>query len=140
MALAHATSVLTQAAIAYPMERLCPAPGFPHRVSAPDGITGERGQAPARLDRDRPAHVAVGLDHTPTGAMGPRALHASALAIRRAPIVACFQATVISVRGRMRRRGDGGQPIRFAVLAPEVNAVDLRHSFMGAYSIEAFLY
>jgi hypothetical protein len=58
MALAHATSVLTKADRADPLERIAHAPGGPHSVSETDGSTGPRGQATARRARDRPAYVA----------------------------------------------------------------------------------
>jgi hypothetical protein len=89
MALAHAALVFPKADLAPPLERLFHAPVVPDGVGKPDGITGQGGQAPALLERDRPAHFAVRLHQTNTGAIGPRALHASALDLRGDPRGTC---------------------------------------------------
>jgi hypothetical protein len=44
------------------MERIFHAPVFSHGLGETDGITGQRGQEKALLDRDRTTHFAVGLD------------------------------------------------------------------------------
>jgi hypothetical protein len=105
MALADATVVFPKADVEPPMERIIHAPVFSHRLGETDGITGQRGQEKSLLDRDLTTHFAVGLDKANTGNLGPRALHAYALDIRRDPLVACFQATMIDVSGRMTLRG-----------------------------------
>ena len=76
MALTNAAIVFTNADIEDPMERIFHAPVFPHGLGETGGITGQRGQEKALLDRDRTAHFAVRLDKANTGDIGPRALHA----------------------------------------------------------------
>jgi hypothetical protein len=41
------------------MERVFYTPVFPHSLGEPDGITGQRGQEKALLDRDCTTYVAV---------------------------------------------------------------------------------
>ena len=103
-----------------PMERIFHAPVFSHRLGETDGITGQRGQEKSLLDRDLTTHFAVGLDKANTGNLGPRALHAYALDIRRDPLVACFQATMIDVSGRMTLRGWRAARLPPAPLRPGV--------------------
>ena len=59
MALTDATSVLTKTDIEDPMERIFHALVLPDGVGETYGITGQRDQEIALLDRDRPAHVAL---------------------------------------------------------------------------------
>src|SRR5215470_14406135 len=110
MALTDATIVLTKTDIEDPMERIFHAPGLPDGLSELGGITGQRSQEHALLDRYLPAHFAVRLDQPPTGDLGPRTLHPSALDIRRDPIGAGFQAPMIRVNGRLACRGEAIQP------------------------------
>ena len=81
MALANATVVFAKADLEDPMERIFHAPVFPYGLGKTHGITGQRGQEQALLDRDLPAHFAMRLDQANTGDIGPRALHAEALNI-----------------------------------------------------------
>ena len=121
MALAKATVVFPQADIEHPMEPIFYTPVFPHRLGEPDDIPGQGGQEKPLLTRDLPAHLAMGLDEANAGDVGPRALHPSARDIRCDPRVAGFQATMISVNGRMMFRGDMVQAVRFDVLKQELH-------------------
>jgi hypothetical protein len=120
MALADATVIFPKADVEHLMERIVHAPVFSHRLGETDGITGQRGQEQSLLDRDLTTHVAVGLDKAHTGNLGPRALHAYALDIRRDPLVACFQATMIDVSGGMTLRGWRAARLPPAPLRPGV--------------------
>jgi hypothetical protein len=59
IALANATVVFPKADIEHPMERIFHAPVFSHGLGETDGITGQRGQEKALLDRDLTSHIAV---------------------------------------------------------------------------------
>src|SRR5215467_913781 len=101
MALTDATIVFAKTDLEDPMEGIFHPPVLPDGLSELDGITGQRGQKHALLDRHLPAHFAVRLAQAPTGDIGPRALHPSALDLRRDPIVAGCQAPMIRVNSRM---------------------------------------
>src|SRR5262245_36288119 len=111
--LANATLVLTKTNIEAPRERIFHTPVVPHGLGEPHSITGQGGQEQALRDRDLAAHFALRLDQANTGDIGPRALHASARNIRRAPIVTGLQATMIRGNGHMVCRGAAVQPRRF---------------------------
>ena len=74
MALMDTTLVFAKADIEAPMEGIFHTPVLPNGLSELDGITGQRGQKHARLDRDLLAYFAVRLDQAHPGDSGPRAL------------------------------------------------------------------
>src|SRR2546425_7917900 len=96
---ANPTGILIKGDIKDPMERVLDAPVLPYRLGEPHAWRWQGREKIPRLDLHRVSHFPTGLDHPHAVPVGPRALRAKRLHLRRAPIPTRFKATMIPIDG-----------------------------------------